>query len=248
MKYALIADIHEDIVHLQLTLHKIDKLKCDEIICLGDISGFSVPYYQYYDTRNASKCLKLIRENCRIIVAGNHDIFAARQTPKISPEFMYPNFWFNMDFHERLMISKGKIWLYETNELDPLYTINDVEFLKSLPEYKILNAECGKILLSHYLYPNITGSSRDFYSEPNEFKKHKEFMALHECKISITGHRHYGGLFIATDDTIIRRRYNSRHFLKNGDCIHVPQVARNKFGNGFCVFDSNENTIKTIRI
>ena len=248
MKYALIADIHEDLVYLELALRKIEKLKCETVICLGDISGFSVPFYQYYDTRNASKCLRLISEHCSVIIAGNHDINAAGKVPEVSPEFKYPNTWHKMDFHERSMVSKGKVWLYDDNELDPLYTVKDVEQLKKLPEYNIIQTRQGKILLSHYLYPNITGSSKNFYNEAIEFKAHREFMRSNDCKISFTGHRHYSGLFISTANGIIRRRFNSKHYLKSGDCIHVPQVARNRIGNGFCVFDSEEFSIKTVRI
>lgn len=248
MKYALIADIHEDLVHLELALKKIEKLKCDQAICLGDISGFSVPYYQYLDTRNASKCLRLIRENCSVIIAGNHDINAAGKVPEISPDFVYPNTWHKMDFHERSMVSKGKVWLYDDNELDPLYTIKDIEFLKSLSEFKVVETMQGKILLSHYLYPNITGSTKKFYNENMDFKDHREFMKSNDCLVSFTGHRHYSGLFISTENGIIRRRYNSKHYIKRGDCIHVPQVARNRIGNGFCVFDSIEFSIKTVRI
>ena len=68
MKYAIITDIHEDIVNLKFAFQKIEKLGCDQVICLGDISGFCAPHYHYYDTRNATECLQLIREKCEIII------------------------------------------------------------------------------------------------------------------------------------------------------------------------------------
>lgn len=249
MRYAIIADIHEDIINLEIALKKIEKQKCDKVICLGDISGFSVPYYHYYESRNASECLRLIRENCFIIVAGNHDLKAAGKVPENTPEFDYPSTWFDMDFHEQRLISKGKLWLYDDNELNPLYTIKDIEFLRTLPEFDSFSCGSFNFLLSHYLYPNLTGSSRSFYSEHEEFNEHREFMKLQNCHVAIAGHRHYTGLMAATEKNgVITRRFNSRHFILEQDCIHVPQIAGNQIGNGFCIFETDSFTIKTVRI
>jgi Icc-related predicted phosphoesterase len=51
MKIAIISDIHEDIDSFQAVLRAIDKFACHEIVCLGDISGYSIPYYNYLNAR-----------------------------------------------------------------------------------------------------------------------------------------------------------------------------------------------------
>ena len=248
MKYAIIADIHEDIVSLKFALHKIEKLNCDEIICLGDISGFSVPHYNYYDTRNAHECLKLVRQNCKTIIAGNHDLHAARKTPIINPEFEYPSNWYKMDYNERLNKSCGMVWLYDNDELNPLYTHADIEFLRTLPEYHILETKGHKILLSHFIYPNLTGSSREFCSFVEDFEFHKKYMADANCHFGFAGHRHFAGLLIASDKKMIEKRYNSKYTPKLNDCILVPPITGTRNGNGFCIFDTENFTIETKRL
>ena len=89
MKLAIITDIHEDVINLKTALKKIEKLNCDNIACLGDISGFSSPQYKHHRTRNASKCLKVIKENCIKILLGNHDIHAAQILPQNCNFFSY---------------------------------------------------------------------------------------------------------------------------------------------------------------
>lgn len=248
MRYAIIADIHEDVVNLKRALKKIDKLNCDEIICLGDISGFSVPHYNYFDTRDAHECLRLVREHCSIIIAGNHDLHAAQKTPSIKTNFDFPKSWYEMDYHERKKLSKGQVWLYEHDELDPLYSKEDISYLTSLPEYHILKTKTANIFLSHFIYPNLSGTMSSFYSEFDEFEQHKQFMRDHGCEISFAGHCHYSGLFIASNTAIVGKRFNKKYTPLKNDCFLVPPLAGNRIAKGFCIYDSEANYIQTKRI
>jgi predicted phosphodiesterase len=248
MRYALIADIHEDLVSLSLALKKIEKLRCDEIICLGDISGFSVPHYHYFDTRDAHACLKLVRSNCKYVIAGNHDLHAARQTPKVNPDFDYPDNWYALDYQERRKISMGQLWLYDHDELNPLYTDADKDFLRTLPESQILQVNDQKILLTHFIYPNLTGSMQLFYNDTRQFERHRTYMIDQNCTLGFTGHRHFAGLLVASPKGLFSKRYNSRYTPDNMDVMMVPPIAGNRIGNGFCIFDTESSTIKTKRI
>jgi predicted phosphodiesterase len=248
MKYAIIADIHEDIVSLEVALMKIDKLKCDEVICLGDISGFSMPHYDYFEMRNASECLRLIRDNCEIIIAGNHDLHSARRTPEINPGFKYPKEWYKLDYQERLNISEGKVWLYDNNELNPLYTHSETDFLHTLPEFHVLKTDNHNIFLSHFIYPNLTGSAREFYSFSEDFEQHKKLVSDQNCHYSFAGHRHYTGLFISSDKGITDKRYNRKYTPQQNDSVLIPPIVGNRIGNGFCIFDSERLTVEAINI
>ncbi|MBN2807142.1 MAG: metallophosphoesterase family protein [Prolixibacteraceae bacterium] len=248
MRYAIIADIHEDIVNLRLALKKIEKQHCNEVICLGDISGYSASHNHYSNTRNARECLKILRENCKIIIAGNHDLHAIRKIPGISPGFCYPENWYDMDYQERFTFSNGKVWLYENDELNPLYTKADIEFLKTLPEFDVLAVKQHNILLSHYIYPNLTGASCEFFTAPHELEQHASFITEKNCFASFAGHRHYSGLFIASNHHIVKKRYYRTYTLKRNDCILVPPVSVNQIGNGFCIFDSEDFTVEAKRI
>ncbi len=248
MRYAIIADIHEDIVNLKRALNKINKLNCDEIICLGDISGFSVPHYQYFDTRNAHECLRLVKENCSVIIAGNHDLHAAKKIPSVKTSFTFPQSWYEMDYREREQLSKGQVWLYDHDELNPLYTKDDITFLNTLPEYHVIKTKELNIFLSHFIYPNLSGVKNTFISDGTEFDQHIKFMTDQQCEIAFAGHRHYAGLYLASNHSIVKKRFNSKYKPKKNDCILVPPIAGNRIGKGFCIFDSESNLIQTKRI
>ncbi|HKK60737.1 MAG TPA: metallophosphoesterase [Salinivirga sp.] len=247
MRLAIIADIHEDIINLKKAFEKIQRLKCDDIICLGDISGFSVLHHDFFDSRNASECLKMVRENCTVIIAGNHDLHAARHTPKIS-SYEYPSNWYELDFQDRLIKSMDQVWLYEHEELSALYSHEEKTFISNLPEYKVKTYEDLSVLFSHFIFPNLTGSEQRFYFELPDFDAHKRFMTEQGGLYSFSGHRHYPGLMVISDSKVIRKNFNRKYKLKAGDVIMVPPIVRAMGNGGLCVYDINENTVEAIRI
>ena len=67
MIYGVISDIHGNREALDAVLARLEELKADEILCLGDIVGYGAePTY----------CLDRVREVCSAVVAGNHDYAA----------------------------------------------------------------------------------------------------------------------------------------------------------------------------
>lgn len=74
MRYAIMSDIHGNYEALQAILDDIDNLcvedgvKCDGMWCLGDIVGYGP---------DPSACVRTIRQNCELSVAGNHDFGAS---------------------------------------------------------------------------------------------------------------------------------------------------------------------------
>lgn len=247
MRLAIIADIHEDIIQLQLAMEKIRRLKCDEIICLGDISGFSVPHHDYFDSRNASACLALVRENCSIIIAGNHDLYAAKRTPEIS-RFGYPANWYELDFQERFLRSMDEVWLYEHEELSALYTHEELNFVSELPEYKIQVYDNKPFLFTHFIFPNLTGSEKKFYFDAEDYKEHKQFIVEKGVHCSFSGHRHYPGLMAVSNSKITARNFDRKYELKPRDSILVPAITRASGNSGFCIYDVDFNTVQAVRI
>jgi predicted phosphodiesterase len=61
---ALISDIHGNFIALQEVLREIEKLKIEEIYCLGDVSGY---YLQVNEV-----CNELRKQNIKCVL-GNHD-------------------------------------------------------------------------------------------------------------------------------------------------------------------------------
>lgn len=248
MKIAFITDIHEDLASLKETFRKIERINADKIICLGDISGYSVPHYKYLRTRNAHECLAMIKLNCDIIILGNHDIHAAQIVPQNCSFFDYPEDWYNLNYHQRQQLGGHVLWLHEESDLDPLYYKEDIEYLKSLPEYRIIEVSGYKILLSHYVYPNLSGLKREFYTYHDEFRQHFRFMKEQGCKISFTGHAHMKGFFVTGNKKFRQYRYKKKIIKAEIACIGIPPVTSNVKRNGFCIFDSDELTVQALRI
>lgn len=66
MRTGVISDIHGNYSALQQVMRELEKLRCDEIICLGDVVG-------YYPMVNA--CIDLIQRNGIRCLEGNHETF-----------------------------------------------------------------------------------------------------------------------------------------------------------------------------
>ncbi len=249
MRIAIITDIHEDIINLGAAFNKIEKKHCDEIVCLGDISGYSIPYYDYLDTRNAHECLALIKEKCKAIVIGNHDMHAAQIVPKKCKSFDFPGNWYQLDYHQKKTLANGAIWLHEEDELNPLYSNHDIEYLRTLPEFVNHTASEKKILFSHYVYPNLSGfSKKDIYTLPVEFKQHFNWVRKLGCEISFTGHTHVKGFYVVNRKNF--KLYNYKKIGLNDElvCIGILSVSGKKNRRGFCIFDSEEMTVEAVKI
>lgn len=68
MRYAVISDIHSNLEALTAFFELADRLKFDEVICLGDIVGYGA---------NPNECIELIRKRNIRSCMGNHDSRAA---------------------------------------------------------------------------------------------------------------------------------------------------------------------------
>ncbi len=64
MKIAVISDIHANLEALEVCLAKIDKLKPDKLICLGDLVDYCA---------QPNEVIELIKKNCDVVIMGNHD-------------------------------------------------------------------------------------------------------------------------------------------------------------------------------
>lgn len=65
MRIAIISDIHGNLEALKTCLADIQKRNIDKIFCLGDIVEKGC---------HAEECVKLVRENCEVVVQGNCDV------------------------------------------------------------------------------------------------------------------------------------------------------------------------------
>ncbi|MDA3822440.1 MAG: metallophosphoesterase family protein [Bacteroidales bacterium] len=247
MRLAIISDIHEDNKSLKKVLEKVSRAGYDQLVCLGDISGFSIPHYTNLKDRNAHDCLNLLREKSSIMVAGNHDYHAAKKIPENSNVFKFPDDWYDLDHSQRRNLVGDEIWLNEENELDPLYTKEDIEYLNSLPEYLVLKNEACNILFSHYVYPNLAGFKKGFYTTGKEFEQHFGYMDTLKCGISFTGHTHVNGFYTVTPGKFKQFRFTKTVLQQFPVSVGVPPVANNSKRRGFCIFDTESSILTAHR-
>jgi len=239
MKIAFISDIHEDIDYLKLAINKIERLNCDFIVCLGDIVGFSVPYYNYFDSRNANLCIELISKNAKYSVIGNHDHYAIKKTPKNTLLKNIDKNWYNLSYEERKEIATNEIWLFEDNELSALLNKSSIDWLNSLEEFLKIEADNISILVSHFIFPNITGFGKKFIKFSENFNEHIEFMINNDCQLSFFGHIHEDGLMTFKEKSNIIKLKKSEIITNGINCVGIPAIARSARYSGFAVFDTS---------
>jgi predicted phosphodiesterase len=64
MKYAVISDVHGNLEALEACLKKIDELRADKIICLGDLVDYCA---------QPNECIEILLKRADVIIKGNHD-------------------------------------------------------------------------------------------------------------------------------------------------------------------------------
>lgn len=246
MKLGIISDIHEDRVRLEEAFHLLDRHGCHEVACLGDVAGFTIPSFAYHDTRDASLCLQQVRKNCRYIVAGNHDLSPARKIPQHKAGFDYPENWYDLDYRERQRLAGDLVWLNEEVELDSLLSQAEKEFIRMLPEYLPVACDGLDILLSHYLYPDLSGSSRKYYEEFGPVSDHLDFILKEGCLIGFSGHQHAEGAFRFTRKGMNRFGFGDVRLQRELQWIVGPPVANGKNENGCLVLDTETLQLNVI--
>ncbi|HSQ34670.1 MAG TPA: metallophosphoesterase family protein, partial [Candidatus Binatia bacterium] len=248
MKIGILSDIHEDAERLSDVLRALEKRGVSEIACLGDIVGFDVLHYRYLSTRSASYCLDLVRANCRWVVAGNHDLFAVRKLPEVNGCFPFPENWYQLDFRERERLGRQQVWLFEQQELPALLTGKDRDYLYSLPPMQIAELNGTRVLFSHAVFPDLSGSLVWRPKNHWDFRPHFQLLQEQRCRLGISGHLHPGGVGIASDrrfDFLPFRTYRIIPDLVQYVC---PCTASTSSKNGCLVFDSAGMTMEAVAL
>lgn len=246
MKIGFISDIHEDLHSLEKALRLLSIENCDSIICLGDIVGFTLPFYRYIESRNAEESIRLVKDNCLKVVAGNHDLYAVRKVPHFQAGFEYGDDWYNLNYDIRAAKSRNRIWLYEDNEISSSLSDNAKEYLKNLKEVEFI--QCGELqlMISHFCFPDFSGSAVFFPGEVFHLEKHFGFMTGNNCSISISGHGHPEGAIMVNTDRFTSLKFGNYKLSEGVQWIVIPCVARTTRSSGVMILDTSAMEIKII--
>ncbi|MBE0674102.1 MAG: metallophosphoesterase [Bacteroidales bacterium] len=257
MRIAILTDIHEDAVSLKKALRMIELEKCDQVVCLGDILGYPFMRARYEESRNAAECISLIRSNCSLVLTGNHDIFHLRKFPKHVNGFRFPQNWYELTPEEKTEAARGRVWNY-SDDYEVKLSEKDEHYMASLPEYGIRETGEGRVLFSHYLYPNLTGYVSVNNGNEKALNGHFEFMRENDCETGICGHMHIEGLGVSYEPagSILPRLFKGFMYYSYGQkrlksrrcCVTVPALADNSQVNGFAIFDSGDFSINAVSL
>lgn len=119
MKIAVVSDIHGNLHALEAVMADISQYQVDEIWCLGDIVGYGA---------FPSECIEVVKENCSIVLAGNHDLAACG---KVSLDE------FNLEAREAVEWTQERL------------SKEEIKFLQMLEPAQKIEAEGIKAVLTH---------------------------------------------------------------------------------------------------
>ena len=177
MRIAIISDIHGNLEALKATLEDINKKSVDKIICLGDIIAKGV---------HPVECIKIIRENCDVVIRGNTDEYFSKEHTNIE----------DLDETEQKRIKWNKSLI--SNE-DREYLLNlpfSYEFYLSGSLVRLFHATPTKIDKRVLNYDSFT-------EKYNMFLPSEKTMSNSIADVVIYGHLHHAFLDKIYNKTII---------------------------------------------
>ncbi len=245
MKVGFITDIHEDVRRLDQAIGILQS-RCEKIVCLGDTVGYTVPYYGFLKSRNAHECVELVKKKCYTTVLGNHDLAALTRAPKHEAGIAYPKNWQRMNLRERARFAKANgMYSYE-NDLPSLLQNKDVIFLGTLPEFRVERFGGLKVLLSHYAYPDLSGSLDCEVDGSRAAARHLKFLKHNDCSLGISGHDHTEGLEVISENRVRKARFGSKVKISGLSWAKCPCVANGTVANGVAVLDTDSMEMVSI--
>jgi len=247
MRIGIISDIHEDAERLNYAVSQFEKLNCDEIICLGDVSGFDERFYSFRFSKNLNYCIDILKVNCRVILPGNHDLYQIKRLPA-NPAFPFPPDWYELSMEERKKISNGAVWLYEKetlishpNRLAEIFTYTE-------NDYFVYNTENYKILFSHSIFPDISGVMTKKPIKVKDFRLHIDLLRENNVVIGVCGHLHPNGL-LRVNSKVHHPKFSELEFDINSNTQFIcPCIADGIQDNGYTIIDTINNTLQSFPI
>jgi predicted phosphodiesterase len=139
MKYAIIADIHANLEAFQVVLEDIEKQKCTNVACLGDVVGYNA---------NPKECLDTVRAMNIPCVKGNHDEFCSSDTPMegFSPNAAEAGNW-----------TRGKL------SEDDRKWLRELKFLRLVSNFTIVHATLDAPQRWGYVFDKLAAAASFTY-------------------------------------------------------------------------------------
>jgi predicted phosphodiesterase len=246
VRIGIISDIHEDILSLEGILRAIEKEKVDHVVCLGDILGYDDTHYPAVSRADGDECIRLVKEHCSIAVAGNHDLFAAGKTPVFTAGVKYPPHWHSQSRADRLKFLNGRLWEYGAWEETRRLSATSLDFLRQLPEFAIATYDGTTVHFSHFLYPDLSGSTTKLPQGVHDTWEHLSWMKKHKAMTGFAGHTHLPTMLTGNWYSMLSTARTIRRFSPARTWMTCPPVVAGKTPQGFLTVDTTLREIRTI--
>jgi hypothetical protein len=158
-----------------------------------------------------------------------------------------PENLYELSLDVRQDLSGSKIWLYEDEIKDPVSESSN-EFLNGIPEKIVINAGDFKILATHFLVPDITGSTKASPSGRKDFSGHLKLLKKHKCLVGLVGHAHLEGFARVSRRDYGMNYYRESPLLNRRQVIVGPPVTRNPGSRGFIILDTTNRNFEAISL
>jgi len=132
------------------------------------------------------------------------------------------------------------------------------EYLMQLPDKLIISPSRSKVLLSHYLYPDLSGSTMTFLRRLNQLEDLFDFLTREKISLAMAGHAHPPGVGFAYPSpkawtNKFRRAFHYMPYQRyelDGDlmaCL-LPALASRSGRPGFSVWETENKTLDIMQI
>ena len=242
MKIAFISDIHEDIQNLEKSLVMAEKSGCQKIICLGDIFGYGLHQNKHYRQPDFDMLYSIVRKHVDMIVLGNHDVHHLGRIPDELKNNPVPDNWFDLYFDERSKIAGDKVYLHQ-DDIPPAMNSRAMNFFRKFHYFSQHEFAGEKVFLSHYLYPNLSGTVSGFYLSPGEMSAHFDYLRQQSVRYSFCGHGHPNGAVMCYPHIMRIENMGSFHLKKTPVAIICPSISKSNRFSGFITFDFKEKVL-----
>ena len=211
MTYAIISDVHANEEALRAVLEDAARQGAEKVVCLGDTVGYGpMP----------AAAVKLVREHCEIVLAGNHDDAVCGRIGA-----------------DGFIDLAGEAVARHREELPS----SDLKWLKSLP---YVHAEGGFIAA----HGDFVDPAKFFYvddeadASANFDKTEAQLMFVghtHVPKLSLTGAS--GAVYVtdAQDFTL----EDGKRYIVNPGSVGYPRERDGKCFSSYVIYDSAEKTV-----
>ncbi len=233
MRKAIISDLHSNLEALTRVLADIDKQKCDDIICLGDLVNYGA---------NPNEVIALLAERNVPCLLGNHDQYV--QTMLREPGNKYDADYFNvspttfksMKWTVKTLNEKSKKFLFKS-KVSKITEDGDT-YAHGSPRPNAENVE--------YLFPTA--------NEPMVMENGKEIFNFFE-KNCFVGHSHLSGIALQKDDKFpyIPQTDQEKNalLLPEKTLVVVGSVGQPRDGDVrscYVIYDKEANTLEFRRV